>query len=96
MASQGDVTSILMHCGILLILLGILLGSYLYAPQSYQVDNTYLTIVRPINNKKIKLIDIVEITTINDSEMTGIIRTFGVGGVFSVITVNITTQKWGV
>lgn len=80
--SQVDTTSILIHGGLLLFLIAVILGGYLFAPQSYLVDSTDLTIVRPVNNKKIKLADITEISTIAEGGMTGTVRTFGVGGLF--------------
>lgn len=80
--SKGDPTAILIHGGVLLFLIAVILGGYLFAPQTYTVDGTDLTIVRPMNNKKIKLTDITEIRTIAEGEMTGTIRTFGNGGLF--------------
>lgn len=80
--SEGNTITIAVHTGTLLLSITILLVCYLLAPQSYLVDDTNLTIVRYINNKKIKLTDITEIRTIADSEMIGTIRTLGIGGLF--------------
>ena len=80
--SQGDTTTILIHSGILLFFITTIVGCYLFAPQSYTLDNTDFTIVRPASNKKIKLSEIAEIRIVADTEMTGAIRTFGVGGLF--------------
>ncbi len=80
--SQGDTTTILTHSGILLLFICILLGSYLYAPQKYVLSNDELIIKRPIKERKIKLSDIEEIKIVADTEMKGISRTFGVGGLF--------------
>jgi hypothetical protein len=80
--SDGDLISIIKHIGILLLCIAVPLFCYYFAPQSYKVDNTDLTIIRPLHNKKIKLTDITEIETIADSVLIPAIRTFGVGGLF--------------
>lgn len=80
--SEDDLSIILKHSGIILLCIAVMLFCYYSAPQSYKVDNTDLTIVRPLNDKKIKLTDISEIETIADSVLIPAIRTFGVGGLF--------------
>ena len=80
--SHSDSITLLIHGGLLLILFVTLLVCFLYSPRSYKVDNVDLTIVRPANNKKIKLTDISEIRAIAEGEMTGTVRTFGDGGLF--------------
>ncbi len=77
-----DFTTILIHSGILLLLVAILLGSYLYSPQQYQIRNGQLVVKRPIGSKTMALNDITEIRKIKKGEMSGTIRTFGVGGLF--------------
>lgn len=72
----------LIHSGLLLLFCCIFLGCYLFAPKSYRIDSTSLTIVRSISDKKIMLADIEEIRTVEDGEMGAGIRTFGVGGLF--------------
>lgn len=80
--SEGDVRVISIHSVILLFLFAILGFCYFISPQSYNIENGFLTIIRYAGNKKIKLSDIVEIRTIIDGELTNIIRTFAVGGLF--------------
>jgi hypothetical protein len=82
LVAQGDTTTILIHTGTLLLFVAILLGSWLYAPQSYAVDSNELTINRPIGKVSIKLADITQVRSLADNEMKGTIRTFGVGGLF--------------
>ena len=82
LVAQGDTTTILIHTGTLLLFIVILLGSWLYAPQSYTVDSNDLTIRRPIGKVSIKLSDIKQVWTLADNETKGTIRTFGVGGLF--------------
>ncbi|HEY0770655.1 MAG TPA: PH domain-containing protein [Sphingobacteriaceae bacterium] len=77
-----DLKTTLIHSGILLLFCCIFLGCYLFAPKSYRIDNTSLTIVRTISDKKIMLTDIQEVRTVEDGEMGAGIRTFGVGGLF--------------
>ncbi len=80
--AQGNTTAILIHSGILLLFIALLLGCYLFAPHYYRVENHNLIIVRPANNKTIKLSDIEEIRPVENNEMLGGIRTFGNGGLF--------------
>ncbi len=79
---KGDATTILIHTGTLLLFVAIFMGSLLFAPQSYSVDNTDLTINRPVGKVKIKLVDITQVRSLTDNEMKGTIRTFGVCGLF--------------
>ncbi|WP_197088653.1 PH domain-containing protein [Rufibacter radiotolerans] len=81
-AAPNDMTTLLIHGGLLLFMAAILLGCYLYAPQSYRVGANYLEIVRPAQNKRINFTDIREIRALAGPEMNGVIRTFGVGGLF--------------
>lgn len=80
--SHGDLTTLLVHGGILLLLTATLAGCYLYAPQSYVIDKEHLVIIRPAGNIKINLADILSVTPIPDNPWIGAIRTFGVGGLF--------------
>jgi amino acid transporter len=79
---QSNKTSMLIYGGLLLLFIVIIIGCFLFSPQYYKVDNTYLTIVRPAQNKMVKLTDIEEIRPLEKDEMSGVIRTFGVGGLF--------------
>lgn len=82
LSANGDMTLILVHSSVLLLFVAILLGCWLYAPQSYTVDSTDLTINRPISKVKIKRADISQVRTVANGEMSGSIRTFGNGGLF--------------
>ena len=82
LVAKGDLTTILIHSAILLLFIAILLGSWLYAPQSYTIDNNELSINRPIGKVKIRLNDIKEVRLLGSNETKGTIRTFGVGGLF--------------
>ena len=66
----------------MLLFVAIFIGSRLFASQSYSVDNTDLTINRPVGKVKIKLVDITQARSLTDNEMKGTIKTFGVGELF--------------
>lgn len=80
--AAGDKTAILIHGGVLLLFVAILLGSWLFAPQSYSLDTTALTINRPIGKVIINRSSIKEARMIGDGELKSTIRTFGNGGLF--------------
>lgn len=80
--SEGNISTLLIHIIIILFFSSIILFSYLYAPKSYSVDDAQLIINRPISKVTITLSDIEEVREISNAEMTGAIRTFGVGGLF--------------
>jgi len=82
MYSNGNLTPILVHSGVLIMLIGTVLFSYLYAPKKYSVYEHSLIIHRPIENKIISIDSITEVRQIDKSELKGTIRTFGVGGLF--------------
>ena len=80
--SKGDTNIIIVHSLILVTLIGTLLGCYLFAPQKYSVNGNELIIHRLISNKIILIDSIKEIRQVDKSELRGMIRTFGVGGLF--------------
>ncbi len=80
--AAGDKTAILIHGGVLLLFVAILLGSWLFAPQSYTLDTTSLSINRPIGKVIINRSSIKEVRLIGDGELKSTIRTFGNGGLF--------------
>lgn len=80
--AAGDRTTLLIHGGILLLFVSILLGSWLFAPRSYTLDTTALTIHRPAGSVIINRSSITEVRLLDDGELKGSIRTFGNGGLF--------------
>lgn len=82
LVAQGDTTTILIHSGILLFLFATLFISYLYSTQHYLITDNEFIIKRPIGERKILIADIAEIRLVEQSDMTGTIRTFGNGGIF--------------
>jgi hypothetical protein len=81
-SAPGDRTTIYIHGGILLLFVAILLGSWLFAPRSYTLDGTELTINRPIGGVSINRSSIKEVRLLEAGELKGTIRTFGNGGLF--------------
>ncbi|MCJ0742884.1 PH domain-containing protein [Pedobacter montanisoli] len=73
---------ILIHAAILLFLVATLLFCYLYAPQSYSIDETGLSVNRIIGKINLKFDDLDQVRAVEEGEMNGLIRTFGVGGLF--------------
>jgi len=82
--AKGNMTPILIHSGSLVFLAGTILLCYLFAPQKYSVDADYLIIHRPLSDMRISLDSIIEIRKVDKSELKGMIRTFGVGGLFGI------------
>lgn len=82
MIAQGDKTTILIHSGIIMMLLLIIIGCWLFAPKSYSIYGGDLLINRPVGNVNIKISEITEANVLNSNEMSGLIRTFGNGGLF--------------
>ncbi len=80
--ANGDTTIILVHAFILLQFVLILGLAWIYAPQYYILDTTDIIIHRAVGDVKIKLADIKETHIMEEQEMKGITRTFGVGGLF--------------
>lgn len=80
--AAGDKTALLIHGGVLLLFVAILLGSWLFAPQSYSLDTTALSINRPIGKVIINRSSIKEARMVGDGELKSTIRTFGNGGLF--------------
>src|SRR5437868_5275094 len=77
LAAHGDMTPILIHGGVLFLFLAIIVGSYLYSTNSYSVTNNELIIHRPMKDRVIKIADIAEIRTVDSTDFSGTIRTFG-------------------
>ena len=80
--ANGNMTPILIHSSLLIFLLGTISLCFLLAPQKYTVDTDYLKVHRPLSYKYISLDSIIEVRAVDKSELKGMIRTFGVGGLF--------------
>lgn len=80
--AQSDNTTVLIHSGIILMLLLIIIGCWLFAPKSYSICGGDLLINRPIGNVSFKISEIDEARVLSSNELSGLIRTFGNGGLF--------------
>jgi len=80
--AAGDLKIIAVQGGVLLLLVSILLGSYLFSPQAYVLQANQLIIKRPALDKRISLADLVEVKILQENDRSWTIRTFGVGGLF--------------
>ncbi len=77
-----DTTSILIHSAVVILFLGIIIGSYLLSPKSYSLNSDSLVINKVIKTIIIPYKEIKKIHIIKPEEMNGTIRTFGNGGLF--------------
>jgi hypothetical protein len=79
---QNDLSTIFIHLGTIVFFVGLVLGCYLFSIRSYAIKDRCLIIQRPIGNVKIAIKDIQDVRPLAHFETRGIVRTFGVGGLF--------------
>ncbi|PIQ22277.1 MAG: hypothetical protein COW65_04190, partial [Cytophagales bacterium CG18_big_fil_WC_8_21_14_2_50_42_9] len=72
--AAGDLKIIAVQGGVLLLLVSILLGSYLFSPQAYVLQANQLIIKRPALDKRISLADLVEVKILQENDMSWTIR----------------------
>ncbi|WP_373399011.1 PH domain-containing protein [Algoriphagus halophilus] len=60
----------------------VLFGTWVFSPQGYKIGDGKLTIKRIIGDVHIRLHEITEVKALSREETKGMIRTFGVGGLF--------------
>jgi hypothetical protein len=70
------------HVFSLLICVFTMLTAWLFAPSSYEITGTELIVRRPAGSRRFLLADIENSRQLNKPDMKGVIRTFGVGGLF--------------
>lgn len=80
--SRADGSNYLLPILILVFLMMVLGGTWLFSPQAYEIGDGKLTVKRWIGDLGIGLHEIVEIKELTKEETKGTIRTFGVGGLF--------------
>ncbi|GIV34245.1 MAG: hypothetical protein KatS3mg031_1780 [Chitinophagales bacterium] len=80
--AKGEPLALLIHGGTIAGVIAILVGSWLFAPQSYVLAENELVINRPVRKVHIPLSNIIQIRKLHDREGKWPIRTFGVGGLF--------------
>lgn len=79
---KEDMISILTLGFAIIVMAGIIIACYIYSPQYYTLNANDLQIKRIINNRTIPFSEISEIRLLEKEELRGIIRVFGVGGLF--------------
>ncbi len=82
MQLKGDMISILTLGFAIFVMAGIIIACYIYSPQYYIVNTSDLQIKRTISSRTIQFSEISEIRLLEKEELRGIIRIFGVGGLF--------------
>ncbi len=60
----------------------IYLLAFTFRPINYVVTEDEITVRRPIRNVHIKRSDVVSVELVERDKMTGLVRTFGIGGLF--------------
>jgi hypothetical protein len=72
----------LSRIGIITFLVTVPLVCYLLSTKSYKIDSERITITRPLRSFSINFADIVKVELLSPKDLSGLIRTFGVGGLF--------------
>ncbi len=80
--SENEPAIIIYNVVAISIFFSFMAACFLFAAKSYRIDEKNLTIVRWFNSKKIVLSDISRVSEIPDREMDGVMRNFGMGGIF--------------
>ena len=81
-ASPGNTRQVIAHSVLIAFYVAVVAGCYLYAPGSYETTSDRLMISRPVRTIIIDRKDIIEARALDPKELTGLVRTFGVGGLF--------------
>src|SRR5437667_8660852 len=80
--NQSNTRIIYYWSAIVLFLFLIVVFSYLFSPQKYIINKTDIVIKRPIKDITLHLANILSIKKLDRKETRGLIRYFGVGGLF--------------
>jgi len=77
-----EIIDYVMLTGVIVLLLAILGGCFLFAPLAYSIHNNTFFIHRRIGKISIPIEKIKNVSILAKNELKGTIRTFGVGGLF--------------
>lgn len=80
--SSDDITTRWVHGIVLFSLVGIIVLSWIFAPNRYSINEASLIIHRPVSDISFEANDIQQARLVEDSDLNGMVRTFGVGGLF--------------
>jgi hypothetical protein len=78
----GDGLYILVNILVTVLLVSIVLICYAYRPAGYLLTDDHLVIRRPISKIVVPICEVKKVRVLKDEDVTGLIRTFGVGGMF--------------
>ena len=81
-ASSTGINNYLVRIGVVMLLVTFILVCYLLSTKSYKLTDDQITITRPLRSFSIKLADIIKVELLSPEQLSGLIRTFGVGGMF--------------
>lgn len=77
-----DTVTLITNISIIIFFILLILLTWMYSPVSYYLNDDYLIINRHFGKVYIKIKDIKNIEKLNDDDVKGTIRYFGVGGLF--------------
>ncbi|HTE28163.1 PH domain-containing protein [Flavitalea sp.] len=80
--SSTGINIYLVRIGVIMLLVTFILICYLLSTKSYKLTADQITITRPLRSFSIKLADIIKVELLSPEQLSGLIRTFGVGGMF--------------
>ena len=80
--SSTGIKPYLSRIGVVTLLVTVPLTCYLLSTKSYKIDAERITITRPLRSFSINFADIIKVELLSPKQLSGLIRTFGVGGLF--------------
>ena len=80
--SSAGIKPYLSRIGVITFLITVPLVRYLLSTKSYKIDSKCITITRPLRSFSINFADIIKVELLAAKDLSGLIRTFGVGGLF--------------
>ncbi|MDI1235468.1 MAG: PH domain-containing protein [bacterium] len=80
--NANQTSIILINIAVVVFLLATLLVCFIYSPLYYQFESDAIIVKRSVKDLRIYFTEISEVLALQRSDLTGTIRTFGVGGLF--------------
>jgi hypothetical protein len=80
--AKGDKVNLIIRIAIFAVLLFSIGASYYYSTKGYEIRGKALIIKTHNKDITLKWVQITDVREVSDAEMSGLSRTFGVGGVF--------------
>ena len=79
---HSNTKNLVVHILVLILLTSVFIGSWILAPKEYTITKSYFIIRKNIGNIRIKRSNIIDVRVLTPNEISGTLRTFGVGGIF--------------